>query len=38
MRRAVVIPVPGQSLDQKVEWIATKLFQEIVVQYSRYSS
>ncbi len=35
MRRAVIIPVPREPLDQKIEWIATKLFTEIVTQYGR---
>lgn len=38
MRRPVMIPLPHSPLDQKIEWIATKLFSEIITQYSRYDS
>jgi hypothetical protein len=30
MRRAVLIPLPREPLDQKVEWLTTKLFTEVV--------
>jgi hypothetical protein len=35
MRRPVIVPVARESLEQKIEWIATKLFNEIVTQYGR---
>lgn len=35
VRRQVVIPLPHQKLEPKIEWIAAKFFTEIIKEYTR---